>query len=911
LKKANGLVQTASLNLGAGLYFNQQEFVHKILQGMENDRDVAFLLITDSSDDRFYGYEDEKHLKLIRFFKKSALAQYFSEDYLLIRQSIFFHDEFQGYLYAGFSLNWIRQQLASHRKNLALIMGILLIFIFLFTHLISQTISRPIKEAVSLIHEFSGDSPTFNFRLPDTGQDEFSQLARAFNQLAESLEINVQELEQSKKYIEALFRLVPIPLLITNPKGEVEVANESACRFFEVTPEQLIGQNIESFFNPQDFSTIINKVAESQNLITGYIATLITANGTKKVVELNLSTLRENEQLLKRYIFAIIDVTEKMQIQREILENQTRLHEMNRELIQKTIELKAAIKKNKSNAQKLADLIEISQEIIRSTSTRDILKCLVEKGKSLIGANECIIFLWDPNKKRLVPIKSEPFEKIEHLTTIKNSSGIVWTTFSENQPFLVSESSLTETDFQELNIQADEKTSIISVPVSEKDYKFGVAVFLQFHSPGFTMEDLHLVTTLIHQAAITLDKLYLLQAIREKAVHLEKALEDLRKSQQQIVQLQKMESLGTLVGGIAHDFNNILGIIMPNVELIMMKAREDEALMKRALIIQEAASRAADLTRQLLMFSKNQDVRLEPISPNQLLTRLAAMFRRTLGKHIEVETQLDVTVPYIKADETRLTQVLINLSVNARDAMPEGGKLILKSSIRPYSPNKARSKPLEKYVCIQVLDTGVGIPTEHLDKIFDPFFTTKSVGKGTGLGLSVVYGIVKSHNGFIEVESQPNVGTTFSIYFKPLKGVPQKPAREKIQVYPVGNENILVVDDEDMIRESLKDILQSLGYNVITANSGKTAVELVKENKNLHLAIVDYAMPKMNGLETIKIIRGLNPNIRLLLSSGYAEREQLLNKDVHIDGFIPKPYHITDLARKIKEVLKKPILSRN
>jgi CheY-like chemotaxis protein len=285
------------------------------------------------------------------------------------------------------------------------------------------------------------------------------------------------------------------------------------------------------------------------------------------------------------------------------------------------------------------------------------------------------------------------------------------------------------------------------------------------------------------------------------------------------------------------------------------------------------------------------------------------MLKPSLGGDIEIHTELDQEVPVIYADETRISQVIVNLALNSRDAMPDGGILTIGLSSGVDIPENTEKGDAD-YICLYVKDSGHGIPKENISKIFDPFFTTKGVGNGTGLGLSIVYGIVKSHNGFIRVESEVGKGTSFYIYFE----ISDKPfqVNEQIEIdyQPTGNENILVVDDEEMIRESIKDILSALGYNIITAPSGKEAIAILRKHRRIHLAIVDYVMPKMNGIETIKRLKGINPNIKILLSSGHTDREQLKMKDSRIDGFLLKPYHISDLAKKIKNILGKEIEER-
>lgn len=908
LKKGTGLVQALSFNLGPGLYFHQADYIHKVLRGIQNDPDLSFLYVAGKTNNRKYGFKDENHYEILRKLKSTNEVHEFIDDFLVIKQSIFFDDEYQGYLIVGFNLNWVYSKIADQRKKILIITLILIVVLVLLTSIVSGAISKPINEIISNINQFTLEKFNPHIRLPEKGSDEIKDLSVAFNYLSDSLGKNLEELKQSHKYIEAFFRLSPLPILISDSAGNIENANESATKYFNLSLNELAKQNLEMFFNPMDFNSMIAKIDQDNNEVTGYITTIKSSDSTNRVVEINLSVLNDRQNIQKNYIIAIIDITEKISTQREILENQTKLHRVNWELVQKTYELESAINKNKKNARKLANLIEISGTIIGSKTASEVFEILVKAGKDLIEADECIVLLWNSKEKYLSPSKTYPNKLLAKLKPIKEGSGVVFRTFDENQSYFLDNDSLQKVDFRELKIPSNENVNLIAVPLSEKEFKFGVAVFLKYKKQKFLLEDLHLITTLSHQTAITLDKIYLLQALKEKAGHLEKAYSDLKQSQEQVLQLQKMESLGTLVGGIAHDFNNILGIITPNVDLIRMTSKDDKDVLKRISIINEAAGRAADLTRQLLMFAKNQDMKLEPVSIKQIILRLENMLKRTLGKNIEIKTELDDEVPIINADETRITQVIINLALNARDAMPDGGTLTLGISSRNEIPEPPE-KPDAKYLCLYIKDTGCGIPKENVSKIFDPFFTTKAVGDGTGLGLSVVYGIIKSHNGFIDVESTVGKGTTFYIYLEISRKPLPKSEQIEIDYYPTGNENILIVDDEQMIRESIRDTLIALGYNTITAGSGKEAITILQRNPQIHLAIVDYLMPKMDGIETIKGLKEINPDIKILLSSGYADRERLQKIGSKIDGLLFKPYHISELSKKIRTLVGKEELN--
>ncbi|GAB4379459.1 MAG: hypothetical protein Kow0042_28880 [Calditrichia bacterium] len=908
LKKGTGLVQTSSVNLGSALYFNDDNLIKSILEGLQNDPDIEFIFVADKQDKMRFGYHYSRYNSLIKNFLKSNQMQRFDKHLLVLKQSIFFQDEFQGDIVLGFNLYWVNQKVATQTRNLLIIAVSLSLLLIILSSIISKAISRPLKEAAHMLNEYSGGDDPLTLRLPVKGNDEIAQLSSALNHLADNLEKNLSELNDSKKYLETLFQLSPIPILISDTMGNIEVVNESASSFFGVEHSILVQMNLERFFQPEDLNAIFNRVLQEMQDIRGFVTTMKLTDGSKKVVELNIASHQDELNFVKNIIIAIIDITEKIQIQREILQNQTKLQRINKELTHKTAELQRLSSWNKKNAQNLAYLIEISQQMMRASTANTILKIMIEDGMRLLDADECFIYLWKAESNKLIASLASSTEVLDRISTsVSEGDNFIWETQKNNEAYVRDSTELKKKEFSILGLDPEDEFSLISVPISEREYHFGVISFIKRNHQSFRVEDVHLLSTLANQTAILLDNMHLVHALKDKATSLERAYSELQKSQQQVIQLQKMESLGTLVGGIAHDFNNILGIIIPNTDLLRNDANGNPKILRRAQIINEAAQRAADLTRQLLMFSRNQDVQLKVLSPNQLITRLTSMLKRTLGKEYDILVDLDPEVEDIEGDETRLTQVLINLAVNARDAMPGGGKIILKTTMRRYRPRAAAPTEEKEYACISVTDTGKGIAPDHLDKIFDPFFTTKSVGKGTGLGLSVVYGIMQSHKGFVEVESEVGKGSTFYLYLPPssVKRVTEEVPTKTI---PRGTENILIVDDEKMIRESVSEILTAFGYRVQVACNGMEAVKIVQENqRHFQLAIVDMSMPKMNGIETIRRLRQLDPDLKLILSSGYLDRDRTIPPDLKIDGALPKPYRMRELALKIREILNQKI----
>jgi len=379
--------------------------------------------------------------------------------------------------------------------------------------------------------------------------------------------------------------------------------------------------------------------------------------------------------------------------------------------------------------------------------------------------------------------------------------------------------------------------------------------------------------------------------------------------EQQLIQAQKLESLGTLAAGIAHDFNNILAIITLHASLLEETPTDPQIIKKRSEAISRAGRRGADLVRQMLTFARKTEILIEPVMLNDVVGEVAKLLSETFPKTITLSVQLERGLPSINADTTQLQQVLLNLCVNARDAMPGGG--ILSVGTRRESGKALRGKhpkaTAQDYIVLIIADTGTGMDEALQRRIFEPFFTTKEHGKGTGLGLSLVFGIMESHNGFVTVESELGKGTTIRCYFP----VPQKPIeleRKKDQSgeeIPGGNETILLVEDEEVLRELVKSFLEAQGYTVFTAGDGEQGLAVFEQHQNeIHLVISDLGLPKFGGDELHRKLKMLNPILPLILASGFIEpgmKGQVLREGVK--EFIQKPYKPSEVLRAIRRLL--------
>jgi CheY-like chemotaxis protein len=370
-----------------------------------------------------------------------------------------------------------------------------------------------------------------------------------------------------------------------------------------------------------------------------------------------------------------------------------------------------------------------------------------------------------------------------------------------------------------------------------------------------------------------------------------------------------MEAIGQLAGGVAHDFNNILTVIHGHASLLAASSL-DEHGARSAHQITQAAERAAGLTRQLLTFSRRQLIQPKRLDMNKIVGNMTDMLGRILGEDVTLQLNYSNAPATVEADAGMMEQVLLNLAVNARDAMPRGGQLSVRIAIVDVSEDHVQHHPearTGRFVCFSKTDTGTGIPPENLSRIFEPFFTTKEVGKGTGLGLATVYGIVKQHQGWVEVESTVGKGTTFRIYI-PFVGEEQTPAETPATQVTVrgGTETILLVEDEKPVRDLVARVLEKNGYKVMHAGTGSEAIEVWRAHKDeIHLLLTDLIMPGiMNGRELAEALWLERPKLKVIFTSGYSA--DIVGKDFKIESdlnFLQKPYHPQTLALAVRRCL--------
>ncbi|WP_298818643.1 histidine kinase N-terminal 7TM domain-containing protein [Chloroflexus sp.] len=434
----------------------------------------------------------------------------------------------------------------------------------------------------------------------------------------------------------------------------------------------------------------------------------------------------------------------------------------------------------------------------------------------------------------------------------------------------------------------------------------------------FTPDEIQHAMLLTQLAALVLDNSNLYTAAQREIAERKLAEQQQAKLQQQLLQAQKMEAIGQLAGGIAHDFNNILTVITGNVELAMLEIEPDHPIHAELELIRQSAARASELVRQLLTFARRQPGQPRPIDVNRQINDTMNMMRRLIGEHIRLRLELSEPIDQVMIDPHQFEQVLINLVVNARDAMPDGGDLIIRTAMTYLSASEIPSfskAQAGKYVLLSVCDTGIGIDAAILPHLFEPYFTTKPIGKGSGLGLAICDGIVTQHGGFFAVESQPNAGSCFTVALPAIarEAIPLDDEQPTVaqNVDYTGHETILLVEDEPEVRQSAARLLREQGYTVLEATHAQEAIDLaLSYGDDLRLLISDVVLPHTDGISLGRQLQQLLPHVRVILMSGYVQRI-LANGDESPYPILSKPFTRYQLLGAIRKVINQPLPNSN
>ena len=544
---------------------------------------------------------------------------------------------------------------------------------------------------------------------------------------------------------------------------------------------------------------------------------------------------------------------------------------------------------------------EFGQAISRHTNIDDILKNVVQILENRLDYDRGIILLANPGGSRLIfrdgfgytGDQLETLKKVRSRLDNPDSKGVFAVSFREQRPFLINDINEIEEDLSSRSLQLLRdlgSRAFICCPIVCDGESLGILAVDNLNSK---------------RALVKSDMNFLMGFAPVIGASIRNE-EEKKNLEAQLLVAQRLESIGTLAGGVAHDFNNLLMGIQGRTSIMLMKKTPSEKEFEHLKGIEEYVKSAAALTRQLLGFARGGKYEVEATDLNRLLIKQNQMFGRTM-KEVRIKEKLETGLWATEVDRGQIEQVLMNLYVNAWQAMPDGGDLFVQTNniIIGEDYNKLYKANPGRYVKISITDTGIGMDEETQQKIFDPFFTTKKMGRGTGLGLASAYGIIKNHNGFINVYSEINEGTSFNIYL-PISEE-QVVARDELpDIVRKGTETILLVDDESFIVDVGKTLLDSLGYNVWIARGGEEAVEHYSKNHDtIDIVILDLIMPDLGGGKVFDRLREINPAAKVLLSSGYSidgQATEILRRGCN--GFIQKPFTTNELSKKIRDVLE-------
>ena len=700
------------------------------------------------------------------------------------------------------------------------------------------------------------------------------------------MEIEHKDAEETLRASEQRYRLLfeqnLAGVYCASLDGQILDCNVAAARILGFdTPEELMRQQVaDLFFDAAEKVAVIARLWEKGEL-TNVELCLKKKDGSPVWILQNVNLLESGEGKSSRFQGTLIDITERGLAAKALKEANQR-----------------AIIKYERLLERISSL---GQTLGMARDLQTVFRAVRDFAQVSAPCDSIVISLCDPERSErtasYVWSNGEELD-VENIPVVKLNGGPA-------SRVIASQSVLITHDFRKIILERGLLTigppaekrlpdSALTAPMTIKGRTIGIIEIQSYESNAYMSEHSIAIRMAANLAAIAIENVRLFDAEHEK--------------EEQLRQSQKMEAVGKLAGGVAHDFNNLLTVITGYSELTLRRLNETDPLRRNIEEIKVAGDRAASLTRQLLAFSRKQVLQPEVMDFNAVLVEMFKMLQRLIGEDIDLLPVLDPSLGQIKADPGQIHQVLMNLAVNARDAMPQGGKLTIKTANididEEYASHHVSVRP-GRYVMLSVSDSGSGMDEATQARIFEPFFTTKEVGKGTGLGLSTVYGIIKQSGGNIWVYSEVGKGTTFKIYLPRADQEFETIEDSVSDDLPVGTETILLVEDEEMVRHMTREILQLSGYRVIEAMHGVDALQVCKLHDGpIQLMLTDVVMPQMGGRVLAEQAAQLRPEMRVLYMSGYTDdaivHHGVLDKNM---AFIEKPFPPDALARKVREVL--------
>jgi PAS domain S-box-containing protein len=697
------------------------------------------------------------------------------------------------------------------------------------------------------------------------------------------------ERDELLEQLQLQMEFMPIAFMLTDADFRTTYWNPAAERIFGFTHEEVLGVDHLLIVPPESrgfVDGIFKRIVAGEAMSTSFNDN-ITKDGRRITCEWHNVPLKKSDGTLLGMMCMAQDVTEQKQAAHALQEaNERALTDYER-----LVERIATLGQTLGSAHELTTIFRALRDFaLVSVPSDSVVISLYEPGK----ATRRLCFCWADNKEYDLdnlpdlPVKEGPTGR-----AIKSGSVVIENNFQQDAQTMGSTVKVGEW------VEA-RMLSVLAAPMTVMGRTIGCVEIQSYRAGAYSKDHAAAMRMAANLAANAVENVNLIE--REQA------------KEEQLRQSQKMDAIGQLAGGVAHDFNNLLTVINGYSALALRRIGKDDELRKPIHEISIAGTRAAGLTRQLLAFSRRQMLQAKVLDLNSVVREMDTMLQRLIGEDMDLVTLLQPSLGQIKADPGQLEQVMLNLIVNARDAMPKGGKITIETGRAYLDEAYAREHVAVQpghYVVLTVSDTGIGMDAETQKRIFDPFFTTKEIGKGTGLGLATVYGIVKQSEGNIWVYSELGIGTTFKVYLPRVDEVAdgEELAGDSRSV-PGGSETILLVEDEDLVRRLAVKILEEFGYTVITAANGEDGLRLCKEFKGpIDLLISDVVMPQMSGRQLAEHVSVLRPETKVLFMSGYTDdaivRHGILEEDM---AFIQKPFLPDALARKTRELLDLPEL---
>ncbi len=912
IHKYKAQLEETTGRIAVAMWLYQTDAIQAALQPLEESPQIVGLLLMDLQGQQWYGFRDQEFQAFLHPFLARNVSLEETPEYLLLRQPVVYADETLGYLAAVLNAREFSYSILIREKHRLAALGALALLIILLTVIFSRQIARPIRLAGEVLKNFDRNGDSIGVRFQVTGGGgEVAEFARTFNEFADFLDDQFRRARQFQTYYNLLFHKSPVAMLITDPLGKIEWANPAAGRLLEIPPEELPGSSLEDFIGASELTTLLQKLEKHSGDQPHKYETMILAPGEqRKFVELHISILKNRPEKSHNLVISLLDVTEQISLRQEIQQNQSRFAALNREVHEKAQTIKQMARQFQQLVQKLELLKQTGHTLTHLSDREELLRVLIVEGCKLILADDALLFRWEADRKRLTPVVSFTEQRLKRVKPIPENDGPVWQTFRNHAPHQWR--TLEPWQLRELGLTATENCSVLSIPVGDPQFQYGVAVFWrELEASPFSTAEVNLIQAFMHQVVLALKRASLLQAFRDKATQPASQGGLSPEAVEREYRHRKLESLERLVGGIAHELNNILGIIKPHLELLHQDARNLPEAERRLAVIRETLERAEKITRQLALFSGYHSLKLTRVSPNRFLERLTPILHQHLKEGVHLELDLASDVPPILADPARLARALINLVVNAAEAMPEGGRITLRTRTEAYTPPASPATDGQPYVVLEVVDSGQGIAPEDLSRIFDPFFSTRKKGPATGMGLSVAYGIIRSHNGFLEVRSAPEEGSTFSIYLPPadIQTAVEEDHTIEITAGDKGGENILVIEKHSHLREALRDMLTFLGFNVYLVGSRNEALAVVTHSGDIDIAIVDLDNMGEEAVETARTIRQVARNINIVAAVSPGKWSTDLPPEAPVDALIMKPFQIDTVAETLRKVARRKVAS--